>query len=579
MPLIPRYEQRDIGSLELRAPKQNLRMPSRNFQQTDVLGGLLKEGAKLADTMFAVRQKKKQEADRAWVSEATAQLSDKFQIYEFGDEQNPGAYDQKGENTNGLLKRSKPVLQGYIDEIMQNAPSDQARTLFGEKANGLRVSTSRSLARHEQAETESWKNKAAEAELGAMEQDITRHWSDEPQEIEAKIAGLDDVYKHMAERQGKPVEEVKRESVSKVYEDVIKQNIAIGATDKAKDLLNRWTDKLDADTRIQITDVMRKKEIANKADDLSFNYYERLQAGQVSVRNARDEIRAIEDPDLRRATRRLFDSYARQHKQDAALWLSQHKVDIVDKIDAEQGNLVAQQRIVDELPEDTSHQRKVKATATIRLNRHKAAQGMRPMTDPEAYAEAELDIAKANITIPEQIDEKYTAEIEKADRDRLKRDLTVRQKVEKAKRVEAYTSAFGMEGGVNAPLSKAQKRDYGEFSMWADKVLKETNRGNDPNYIQELADTWVLGGERKSWYTSKINYGEDVTLGKAIREGTVSTWLPDMPSEDIVAGIKEKLDANPETKEVLSQKYGGNEELMIRAYHKKMLQLKIGKQR
>lgn len=186
------------------------------------------------------------------------------------------------------------------------------------------------------------------------------------------------------------------------------------------------------------------------------------------------------------------------------------------------------------------------------------------MTDPGAYADATEKIVSGGITSPEQID--LLADVEKQDKDDLKRSLGAAQKSSKRALKVAYTQSRGIEGGAEATLKKGKKKDFGEFLMWAEKMAQETNRAQEPDYFQKLADMWVLEGELtgEPWWKN-----EEVTFGERVRSGEDYGWVH--PEAD--TNFRSE---SPEVQKVWTEKYGNDMEKILSIYSEMMVKQGIG---
>jgi hypothetical protein len=110
--------------------------------------------------------------------------------------------------------------------------------------------------------------------------------------------------------------------------------------------------------------------------------------------------------------------------------------------------------------------------------------------------------------------------------------------------------------------------------LWAQQMAKDTNRAQDEGYLQQLADRWVMKGERKRAWTP--GFGADATFGEAVRTGKADTWIPDMPDEGTANQIKGVFKANPDVHKQWLDAYDGDEDAAVRAYNKKLMLQSIG---
>lgn len=519
MAVIPKYERQLSTPIALNAPRQTLNAPVEAFGGAEAkVAGETGKGLELASrAMSQIALDQREKADSAAISAATKEYLDWDRDYTENT-----VYSVKGADaTTELVKRTKDDRNAKIDELAGRMRSSEVGAALKEKLLSAYNTGQTLTARHIRSEMENWGKKsqaeAAQAQLDSL-QDAAPSLA--PEEIEA---GFDTrvlpEIDRLAALTGTPAEELRRKTKETLFAGSIKLAIAGGDLGRANALMARWEKDIAADTRIELTASLRKKNIEDAADDSGRTLSKLVMAGKMSRSVAEDKIEAIEDDDLRRTTRRMFDSYYRQEKSDRTLALAEETVSAMDRLDALQGDLPAQQRLVESYKGDA----KVKRQLTTRLGQYKQFGGIQALTDAEAFGEATDKILSGAITTPQQIDLDYAATISKRDRDQLKSGMGEAQKVVDNALKAALANAMGIEGGAKASIPV---KKLGNFMQWARTMAKDTNRAMEPDYFQKLADMWVLTGETKGGFG--LGYGSDATFGKSADN---KTWLPDIISD------------------------------------------------
>lgn len=558
MPVIPQYNRQIETPLALGAPKQSINSPIEAFGGAAAkdMGGVGDAMGKLGNAMAQIVVQQKEKEDHASLNQAAKQYLDWDRDYQ------EGIYSVKGADANaGLVVKSKEERTAKIEELAGALRSPELGGALREKLSAAYNSGQTLAARHIRSQMEDW-SKKSQAEVAQSQLDSLADASPSmaPEEVEAGFtARVHPELEALAKLTGTPVEELVRKTKDNLFTSTVKQAIATGDVKRANGLMERWKNDIDADTRASLTDSLRKKTIDDTAEDTAFNYYKMLKGGKISPDTAMDQIEQIENKDLRRTTRKLFDAYARQHKYDHAQAVGEELVNKVTEMDALRGNLPAQQKLVQTYAGDP----KVKKQLEVHLNGYKRDEGIRPMTDAEAYGEALERIIAGDITDPRKIDWDYAVGIVRVDREKLKKDLDERQKAALTDLKDAFTKA-SLNGS---------KKDFGNFAKWAREKVKDTNRAQEPDYFQKLADTWVLKGESKGGFA--FGYGKDMPFRGAVKSSEEKDWLPDMPNAKtlprvIEAQVLAVFAQNPTIKADWVRKYG-SEELAARAYYKKAL--------
>lgn len=573
MAVIPVYQGRVGISSTLGVPRQSASAAAGAFQPSAAVKGVVQLAATAADVMGKVQQKQQQERDKSASNEAFKKYSEWATDYLHSTDS--GVLKRELEHSEGITKSAREDYDKSKGQFSKNL-NVRATRAFNDLADRRYLNDQTVIARHE---SQQLKQRNANSQADVVKKNVDWMSDNAPSltapEIEDIIEStVKPELAEFAQYSPKTLAELEEGVIGTLYSDTIQQAIASGATERAKALLERWDENINPKVRNQLTANIRNKELNATAEDNAFGYYTQLRDEQLTTSQINDEINDIQDNDLKRLTRSRFDAYNRQFKNDQAVWVNQETASTVADMDNMAGSLVDQQRYVDEYPSDTESQRKVKKQLTSRLTRYKSAEGLRPTTDATSYGDASEKIASGEITAPEQIDENYITIIEKSDREKLKKDLTASQVATKRQLKVVYTQSKGIEGGVEARLTVSKKKDFGEFLMWSEAALKESNRAQDPKYIQELADMWVMEGEVKRRLTP--GFGKDTKFGKAVREGAVDKWLPDEPESKTTDQIKALFRQHAEIRKAWLAAYDNDEELAIRGYYKKLLAQELG---
>jgi hypothetical protein len=571
MATIPEFKRQVGAPRAIDIPKQSAQAPAGAFGETNArilaaAGGVvtdLSEGMAKQQALLTERRDTAT-ANDAYVSMAEWAAKYRNEVFSdrYGDAEGSAkrAKDDYNTQIQTLSKGMSPGAAERFKAKSQNLYISEQRVIVQHEANQLREHEARTTSEVLRTETDRVTNEAVSKEPEAIDRQINNFVVPAVQDASA----LSDI----------PQDELLATTKAAMYSDIINQSIARGNTERAKGLLDRWGDDLTEDEETRLITNIRKTEINNTAEDTAFDMYTDLQAGKTTPTEINNDINQIEDPDLKRATRAKARSYVQQFNAEQAAWVQQETIDQVGQLDERAGNLVSQQNLVDNYLVENESQRKVKTQMNARLVRYKSAEGLRPMTDPGAYADAEDAIISAEVTTPEEIDERFGVSVEKPDRDDLKKDLEDTQKTQKETLKIAYAQAKGIEGGSEIRYKGSRQKDYGEFMLWANSMAKESNRAQEPDYLQELADMWALKGERARRLTP--GYGVDVTFGDAVRAGTVDKFLPDTPDDKSVSELRTLLDSDPAEKQKWLNAYGGDEELVIRKLYQLNLLEQLG---
>lgn len=571
MVAIPRFVRQRGTPREINIPKQSAQAPAGAFGENEarLLGAAGQVVSGLGENMAKQQAILTERRDTATANDAYVSMAEWAAGYR------NDVFSRRFGDAEGSAKGAKVDYNDQI-QTLSKGMSPGAAERFKTKSQNLYISEQRVIVQHEANQLKENEIRTTSGVLNSETKRVTNEAvSKEPEAIDKQInnfvvpaindaSALSDI----------PADEMLAKTKAAMYDDIISQAIARGNTERAKGLLDRWGDDLTEDKETQLIANLRKTEINNTAEDTAFDMYTDLHAGETTPTEINNEINKIEDQELRRSTRSKARSYVRQFNDEQAAWVREETVDQLAQLDELAGDLPLQQSQVDSYLVENESQRKVKTQMNALLVRYKTAAGLRPMTDPGAYGEGVDAIINAEITTPEEIDEKYGVTVSKSDRDNLKKSLQDAQKNQKRTLKIAYAQAKGIKGGPEAKFKGSRQDDYGEFQVWAEAMSKESNRAQEPDYLQELADMWALEGERERRLTP--GYGVDTTFGDAVRSGTVDKFLPDTPDDKSVSEIRVLLDNNPEEKQKWLNAYGGDEELVIRKLYQLNLLEQLG---
>lgn len=540
MPRIPVYEQQ-VAPGQMPGPRLNTRF------SPDAFDGGMAESAKAASGALQVvnneANKILQKKNAIWVQERLAKLAQNYGTYTYGspDGQVAGVLTSKGLAASKAAEGASQYLDGALNEMMADAPSQDAVAEFRARATAVRSSTASTIARHAATELNRYHAEAAEGNAQVQMESIAADYNQPAEALEQafreRVApSLVDA----ARLTGKPVEEVMRGAKAVMYSQVITQSLAEGNTRRASELMGKWSDDLDAKTRAALTDKIRTETIKLDADEKSMFYAGQMEAGR-SYSSIMDEINGIADRDMKVATRSAFRAMATQIRYERSQAEQEASMNAVLQIDTLGGDIKAQYDFVNDMPEG-----KAKKHALARYKQYAAAEGRSFMTDPGKF-DALID----KITFAEIRDEKAllsdpdAAHVAKKDLDILRNDLAIKQGakgITSGEYKEAYLRASGKKS-----IAGKDKQDVLAFLEYARNKLVETNRGDDPDYVQKLADTWFLQGEKKG---SGWGYGPDTEFRQAVKD---PTWVPDAIADDDARASNQLVLTNSMVKDIVAQ--------------------------
>lgn len=368
----------------------------------------------------------------------------------------------------------------------------------------------------------------------------------------------------LAKSKGMPVKEAERKIRYDFYNAVISHALKGGDADRAKGLLEDWVEHMDPAQSADLNASIKKQ----RSDDQAQVIAERLISGpNMTYADAEETINGIEDDYTRKKTRTYYNNYKSVQKSMETKQYESAVDTHVTQLDTMAGDLMAQQQYVDDLPDSTQNERKIKNKAKARLALYKAAKGLKPTTDLVKFDEATQGILDGKYTTESQIKAEFGDSIEYED---IKTDLLPMlkdaQKTTVTDMNTVYGFAKGQKGEPKLKLSKKEQQDRAAFTRWALQKVKESNRAKDPDYLQSLADLWVLKGKwtNDDWLSKEIQ-----TYGTLVKKGEQEFWIH--PEAQKYFG--------QETEDIQYQwrnAYQDNEEAMLEAYSRKLINALIG---
>lgn len=567
MPVIPRAERRIDSPSNLNAPIQNLSVSDAAFGGGDAksLGQAGQSLQRVSNAMTDHVLKLKKDRDDAWVSQSMSKLSTAFDDYSFGEN---GVYKASGESAVGVTTKAREDLQKYIDEISENSPGQDAAEIFKQRALNLKNSTQHSIARHESSQLQNWKISSGAENALAQSRRISAHWSWEPEKIERDFTDfVVPELEAVAKAKGVPAEKLIRAQREGLYNNIINQNIAAGATGKAEALLEKWSEDIAPENRTALTASIRDKKLNTEAESIANT----IIASGAKYTEGHKQIEEIKDADLRKKAKAQY----------SAVWSDTKRAENLEKQELVNSAIVALESFptlgekfthLNSMPRETPAQRAAYTAAKGAYNHAAKFDGVDPQTDPAAFERLGDKLIDGQRTSDKSLEgDPDWGLIAEPQRKFLKKQLEDSQGFKLLK--------FRFE---QAQGSKYTKEGWLEFLKFAEPRVKETNRGKDEEFLQKLIDYWALNpaGERKDggWsfgkkgvqsFTGIQDYGENMSLKEAAKKGHLNTWIPkisEIPQEDI-AGIRAGFEQYPETRQAFIDAYG-SEEAAIRGYYR-----------
>lgn len=562
MPKIPVYERRfDERSVNLNAPMQNINAPADAFGAGNAraLQGLGQNINELGRNLLAAAERRQKEEDELAVTKAYGDYHNRVSNYLVGDgSPGSGAYGRLGGSALGLTKEAKEKLREMEREASAGLTPQQQQA-FGLKAMAVSRESLVGVARHESAERRK--------DLINTYQSVAKREADyallnytDADKVNAGVARMEENLRLAAQYSGispEQTEELVRLGKSDTVKNVALRYVKNGQYGVAREIMN--DDRMTGEDKARVMDALRPAEVADKADALA----EMLTAKGFDKQSAQKYLMDnVEDLDVRRVAKQTFNALYATRKAEAAQARQEAIYNAMDQIDALEGNLAAQYKLLQSMPEGP-----VKAAASRRYREYAKFEGLDFMTSPDDFVDLQEAISVAEITTPQALrEDPRAAKISAAKIKDLERQLQGKQKIDRDMLKASYLQAKGLQV---MPTGSSTKADYYQFQLWADKMAADTNRADDPVFYQKLADAWTLKGEKKG---GGLFYGANLDFRKGKDE---PTWLPDIPDEAAQTKVKEAFAAYPDMKREYIEAYG-SEKLAMRGYYFDLIKNGLG---
>lgn len=329
----------------------------------------------------------------------------------------------------------------------------------------------------------------------------------------------------------------------------------------------------EAEYKTQIAEQknLERENMFRQADNIADNFVKRLQAGDEAV-DIQKEILSIEDKDLRRFVQSAYTPWKEVIEAEAQQEYQNRVLESRDFLN-NSADIHEAYNYVNLLPENTPTEVKIKKQAQRDYSAIASHVGLKGSTDPNAFSDLSELIFKGQINSEQALMSNDLAfRINKQDMKKLADDLKESSTVKTADLKTAFISAYGLT--PNKKFNNKQAQDFLDFTNFATKQIKDTNRAKEENYLQDLADTFVLGAETTGSFFS-VGYGKNVTFGQAINDPNT---LPDLQGDEKLY-IDNLFAKNVDFAKSWATKFDGNMDLAKRAYYKAYLLENIGKRK
>ena len=336
--------------------------------------------------------------------------------------------------------------------------------------------------------------------------------------------------------------------------------------------VNKILGEHDALAREVLTPVQQEKlrvmaEVGS-ADSLSEQLYQHVAAGNLSEAQAREQIADIDNRKVRSAARQAFAErmqIAKAQEREDILVAGEQAYDAISGIASAEGKSEAEAlsemytlRKEAEIKAHTGSKADKaysKALNDLYANAISGQQfGLK--TNPASFLKATDGITNGTITSTQQL-KASCPEVASADMKKLETMLTGAQKVDIAAINRHFRIFEGMEEG-DSVQGERQTRLAGIQQTIID-AAKETNRGNDPEWIKGMVAQAFLKGETKGFL-----WDPDTTFDKARTAG--KEFFPDI-SEDNRQRIADIFSNAPAIQSFYLDKYDGNRNYAYRAWY------------
>lgn len=565
MPRIPVYERKlDQKSVSMGAPKQSLQAPIEAFGGggAKALQGLGSDINTLGRNMLAAADRMKKEEDELAVTKAYGDYHNRVSNYLVGDgSPGSGAYGRLGGSAQGLTKEAKEKLREMEREVSAGLTPAQQQ-VFGLKVMPVSRESLVSVARHESTERRKDLINTYQS-VAKKEADYALLNFTDADKVNAGIARMEENLRLAAQYSGLSPEQT--EALTRLGKSDTVKNVALryvkqGQYGVAREIMG--DDRMTGEDKAKVMDALRPAEVADKADSLAEMLLAQGYDKQGTQKYLMDNV---EDRDVRRVAKSTFNALYASRKAEQTAARQEAIYGAMDQVDSLEGDLMAQYKYVRGLPEGP-----VKNAAARRYREYAKFEGMDFMTSPSDFVDLQEDISAAKITTPLALrSDPRATKVSSAKLKDLERFLQGKQKLDMDTLKAAYLRGKGLEVMPTGASARSTKADYYQFQLWADKMVANTNRADDPDFYQALADAWALQGEKKG---GGIGYGADLDFRKGKDD---PTWLPVIPDESTQNKVKEAFTAYPDMKREYMEVYG-SEKLAMRGYYYDLIKNGLG---
>lgn len=257
----------------------------------------------------------------------------------------------------------------------------------------------------------------------------------------------------------------------------------------------------------------RRTSMQNQGIDMALNLFHQ----NADASTAWERISRIGDRDMRAAAQSQYSTLLTMQLKIDEQTYQTSAIDVRARIDSmAETNLAEAEAYVVGLPQNTDLERRVHDFARSRLNEWKRSGGVDPLTQSSNYLELRARILGGHITEREQIRADPLAPgVTQGDLDDLEGMLDTSQQTTEKAINDAFSAAFGARRWGN--LQRSNPDLVFDYMQQVRTRVRETNRAQDTDYIQQVADTLALQGSVRSDYGA-INWAREVVGGNALAD-------------------------------------------------------------
>ena len=444
MARIPVYNRQMSTPVGVNAPRQQIASSPDAFGAAQ--GKTLSRTGQMLDEVSSVLAKGvsefRKKSDNAALNNAVAEYL-KWDL----DYNENEIFSKKGKDANvEVLKKAKEEHLKKLNELAQTMRTPELGDMLKTRLMGNYVSSQKIAARHIKQESDKWAllsaKDAADAQFNSL---VLKARSLSGLEAEENFDQfMLPLLKDFAKISGKPEGEVVRPIRENYYNLIIDHALKSGDIERAKTLKEKWDKDLSVKKSTALTTAIHEKEAKLNGQLLAEKLFN---DPGVSYTEAQKIINDVKDDLERRTARAMFNNYRTVQKNMETAQYQTGVDQAYQKLDSLAGDLLEQQKMVDDLPANTPIERKIKTKAESYLARFKAAKGLKPKTDLQAYDDAVQGIISGKYNTLEEIKAEFGDKIEAED---IKNDLggmlKEAQKVTTSSLNTAYSFAVGSNG-------------------------------------------------------------------------------------------------------------------------------------